>query len=62
MEMYSRFESREEMERMVNMGTVDGLQQAAGQIDGLLALAPRYSAPIPQGPSSWSRRLDGAWS
>jgi uncharacterized protein YndB with AHSA1/START domain len=37
MEMHSRFESREDMERMVNMGTVDGLQEAVGQIDGLLA-------------------------
>jgi hypothetical protein len=37
MEMHERFESREEMERMVNMGTVDGLQQAVDQIDGLLA-------------------------
>jgi uncharacterized protein YndB with AHSA1/START domain len=37
MEMHLRFEAREDMERMVNMGTVDGLQQAVGQIDGLLA-------------------------
>jgi uncharacterized protein YndB with AHSA1/START domain len=37
MEMHLRSESREDMERMVNMGTVDGLQQAVGQIDGLLA-------------------------
>jgi uncharacterized protein YndB with AHSA1/START domain len=37
MEMHLRFESREDMERMVNMGTGDGLQQAVGQIDGLLA-------------------------
>ena len=37
MEMHSRFESRDDMERMVNMGTVDGLQQAVGQIDALLA-------------------------
>ena len=37
MEMHLRFESREDMERMVNMGTVDGLQQAVGQIDALLA-------------------------
>ena len=36
MEMRLRFESHEDMERMVNMGTVDGLQQAAGQIDALL--------------------------
>ena len=36
MEMHSRFESREDMERMVDMGTVDGLQQAVGQIEGLL--------------------------
>jgi uncharacterized protein YndB with AHSA1/START domain len=37
MEMHSRFESPEDMKRMVNMGTVDGLQQAVDQIDGLLA-------------------------
>jgi uncharacterized protein YndB with AHSA1/START domain len=37
MEMRLRFESGEEMETMVNMGTVGGLQQAVGQIDGLLA-------------------------
>jgi uncharacterized protein YndB with AHSA1/START domain len=37
MEMHLRFESREEMETMVDMGTVDGLRQAVGQIDGLLA-------------------------
>jgi uncharacterized protein YndB with AHSA1/START domain len=37
MEMHLRFESREEMEGMVNMGTVDGLQRAVSQIDGLLA-------------------------
>jgi len=36
MEMRSRFESREDMQRMVDMGTVDGLQQAVSQIDGLL--------------------------
>jgi uncharacterized protein YndB with AHSA1/START domain len=36
MEMRSRFESRQAMERMVDMGTVDGLQQAVGQIDRLL--------------------------
>jgi Activator of Hsp90 ATPase homolog 1-like protein len=37
MEMHSRFESPEGMEWMVSMGTVDGLQQAIGQIDSLLA-------------------------
>ena len=37
MEMHLRFESLEDMERMVNMGTVEGLQQAVDQIDGLLA-------------------------
>jgi uncharacterized protein YndB with AHSA1/START domain len=36
MEMRSRFESREDMQRMVDMGTADGLQQAVSQIDGLL--------------------------
>jgi uncharacterized protein YndB with AHSA1/START domain len=37
MEIHERFESREDMERMVNMGTVDGLQHAVGQIDALVA-------------------------
>jgi hypothetical protein len=37
MEMHLRFESREDMDRTVNVGTVDGLQHAVGQIDGLLA-------------------------
>jgi uncharacterized protein YndB with AHSA1/START domain len=37
MEMRSAFESREDMERFVEMGTVEGLQQAVGQMDALLA-------------------------
>lgn len=37
MEMHLTFESHEDMETMVTMGTVEGLQQAVGQIDGLLA-------------------------
>ena len=37
MEIHQRFESRKDMEWMVDMGTVDGLQQAVGQIDDLLA-------------------------
>jgi uncharacterized protein YndB with AHSA1/START domain len=36
MELRSRFASREDMQRMVDMGTVDGLQQAVSQIEGLL--------------------------
>lgn len=36
MDMRSRFESREDMERMVDRGTLDGLQQAVDQIDGIL--------------------------
>ncbi len=31
------FETREEMERIVDTGTVDGLKQGVGQMDGLLA-------------------------
>ena len=34
--MQSAFESREDMEKVVNMGTVEGLQQAVGQMDGVL--------------------------
>jgi uncharacterized protein YndB with AHSA1/START domain len=37
MEMHLTFESREDMEKLVSMGVVDGLQQAVGQMDGLLA-------------------------
>jgi uncharacterized protein YndB with AHSA1/START domain len=36
MEMRSTFESREDMEKWVSMGTVEGLQQAVGQMDALL--------------------------
>ena len=37
MELRSVFESREEMEQLVSMGVVEGLQQAVGQMDALLA-------------------------
>jgi hypothetical protein len=37
MEMRMTFETREDMERIVDLGTVEGLKQAIGQIDGLLA-------------------------
>jgi uncharacterized protein YndB with AHSA1/START domain len=37
MEMRSTFESREDMEKVVKMGTLEGLQQAVGQMDALLA-------------------------
>lgn len=37
MEMHLTFASRQDMERMVNMGTVEGLQQAVSQIDAILA-------------------------
>jgi uncharacterized protein YndB with AHSA1/START domain len=36
MEMRLAFESREDMEKIVAMGTVEGLAQAAGQMDALL--------------------------
>jgi uncharacterized protein YndB with AHSA1/START domain len=36
MEMRSVFDSREQMEQLVNMGAVEGLQQAVGQMDALL--------------------------
>ena len=36
MEMQSTFESREDMEKVVNMGTPEGLQQAVSQMDGVL--------------------------
>ncbi len=37
MEMLSTFESGEDMERLVNMGVVEGLQEAVSQMDALLA-------------------------
>jgi uncharacterized protein YndB with AHSA1/START domain len=36
MEMRMRFETREDMERIVDRGTVEGLKQAIGQTAGLL--------------------------
>ena len=36
MEMRSAFESREDMEKAVSTGTVEGLQQAVTQMDGVL--------------------------
>ena len=36
MEMQSTFESHGDMEKVVNMGTVEGLQQAVSQMDGVL--------------------------
>lgn len=37
MQLTSAFDSREQMEQMVGMGMVEGMQQALGQIDALLA-------------------------
>ena len=37
MEMRVTFETREDMERIVEMGTVEGLKQGVTQMDGLLA-------------------------
>ena len=37
MEMHAAFESRDDMEKWVSMGTVEGLEQAVGQMDALLA-------------------------
>lgn len=37
MELRSRFDSREQMEQMANMGMAEGLREAVGQIDALLA-------------------------
>ncbi|MEU0742316.1 SRPBCC domain-containing protein [Streptomyces sp. NPDC006134] len=36
MELRSVFDSREDMERLADMGMVEGMQQAVGQIDALL--------------------------
>ena len=36
-EMQSTFESKEQMDQLVAMGMVEGIQEAAGQMDGILA-------------------------
>jgi uncharacterized protein YndB with AHSA1/START domain len=40
MTMVSRFESADQLEKMVDMGMEEGMQQAMGQIDALLAESP----------------------
>jgi hypothetical protein len=37
MEMHSGFESRGQMEQLVNLGMEEGLKQAVGQMDALLS-------------------------
>jgi hypothetical protein len=37
MEIRSAYASREEMDNLIEMGALEGLQQAVGQIDALLA-------------------------
>jgi uncharacterized protein YndB with AHSA1/START domain len=37
MELRARFESREEMQKMIEMGMAEGLTEAVGQVDALLA-------------------------
>jgi uncharacterized protein YndB with AHSA1/START domain len=39
MEMRSRFDSREDMERVIEMGTAEGRAQAIGQMDALAGVA-----------------------
>jgi uncharacterized protein YndB with AHSA1/START domain len=45
MEMRMTFESREDMERIVDRGTVEGLKQGFSQMDGLLARGARDTSP-----------------
>jgi uncharacterized protein YndB with AHSA1/START domain len=37
MEIRSAYDSRDEMDKLIEMGAVEGLQQSVGQMDGLLA-------------------------
>jgi uncharacterized protein YndB with AHSA1/START domain len=37
MEIRSTYESREEMDKLIEMGALEGLQQSVGQMDALLA-------------------------
>jgi uncharacterized protein YndB with AHSA1/START domain len=41
MELRSSFATREQMDQLLAMGMLDGIQQAVGQMDGLLAAVPR---------------------
>ena len=38
MEMRAKFDSREDMDKWVSTGTVEGLREAVGQIDALLVV------------------------
>jgi uncharacterized protein YndB with AHSA1/START domain len=49
MEMRMTFETREDMERIVDLGTVEGVTGAVGQMDGLLAERARQDSSL--GPS-----------
>jgi uncharacterized protein YndB with AHSA1/START domain len=40
MEIRSTYESREEMDRLIEMGMLEGMQQSVGQMDALLAAGP----------------------
>lgn len=40
MELRSVFDSREQLDQLLSMGAVEGLQQAVGQMDALLAGEP----------------------
>jgi uncharacterized protein YndB with AHSA1/START domain len=43
MEMRSTYASREELDKLVGMGMLEGLQQSVGQMDALLAAGSRAS-------------------
>jgi uncharacterized protein YndB with AHSA1/START domain len=43
MELRSTYASREELDKLVGMGMLDGLEQAVGQMDALLAAGTRAS-------------------
>ncbi len=43
MELRSTFASREELDKLVGMGMLEGLEQAVGQMDALLAAGTRSS-------------------
>jgi hypothetical protein len=38
MEIRSTYESREDLDKLIGMGMLEGLQQAVGQMDALLAV------------------------
>jgi Activator of Hsp90 ATPase homolog 1-like protein len=62
MQLRSVFDSREQMQQLDSMGMTEGLRQAVGQMDALLAGGPgrRASRPGPRRPALFARATDAS--